>query len=97
MRLFLPAIGLGLVLALLLVYWHQVRMVNVKNSVRAQEVSQAKPVLIYEPAQVKAFQIRHGQELIISARMDKDRAWRSEEHTSELQSPMYLVCRLLLE
>src|SRR5437879_3024705 len=31
-----------------------------------------------------------------------DRGWaayhvRSEEHTSELQSPMYLVCRLLLE
>src|SRR5437879_13579109 len=25
------------------------------------------------------------------------RAKRSEEHTSELQSPMYLVCRLLLE
>src|SRR5437762_4744770 len=25
------------------------------------------------------------------------RADRSEEHTSELQSPMYLVCRLLLE
>src|SRR5437762_9849914 len=27
------------------------------------------------------------------ARLDQ----RSEEHTSELQSPMYLVCRLLLE
>src|SRR5437763_4902818 len=26
-----------------------------------------------------------------------DRVARSEEHTSELQSPMYLVCRLLLE
>src|SRR5437763_12365239 len=26
-----------------------------------------------------------------------DVAGRSEEHTSELQSPMYLVCRLLLE
>src|SRR5437763_16057563 len=26
-----------------------------------------------------------------------DRVGRSEEHTSELQSPMYLVCRLLLE
>src|SRR5437879_7060679 len=26
-----------------------------------------------------------------------DRVPRSEEHTSELQSPMYLVCRLLLE
>src|SRR5437764_9401692 len=25
------------------------------------------------------------------------RTQRSEEHTSELQSPMYLVCRLLLE
>src|SRR5437879_7272359 len=28
--------------------------------------------------------------------MDMD-VQRSEEHTSELQSPMYLVCRLLLE
>src|SRR5437762_10200300 len=27
----------------------------------------------------------------------KFREMRSEEHTSELQSPMYLVCRLLLE
>ena len=26
-----------------------------------------------------------------------DLAWRSEEHTSELQSPCNLVCRLLLE
>src|SRR5437762_3944936 len=26
-----------------------------------------------------------------------ERRKRSEEHTSELQSPMYLVCRLLLE
>src|SRR5437879_7079483 len=28
---------------------------------------------------------------------DHYRGARSEEHTSELQSPMYLVCRLLLE
>src|SRR5436189_2496634 len=28
---------------------------------------------------------------------DLPRENRSEEHTSELQSPMYLVCRLLLE
>src|SRR5437764_1921137 len=27
----------------------------------------------------------------------RDGDMRSEEHTSELQSPMYLVCRLLLE
>src|SRR5437764_10081716 len=32
------------------------------------------------------------------ARPDRQRLIeRSEEHTSELQSPMYLVCRLLLE
>src|SRR5437762_10597996 len=28
--------------------------------------------------------------------VDKTNPFRSEEHTSELQSPMYLVCRLLL-
>src|SRR5437764_3546664 len=28
---------------------------------------------------------------------DTGKSFRSEEHTSELQSPMYLVCRLLLE
>ena len=33
-----------------------------------------------------------GQEVELLIRRD-----RSEEHTSELQSPMYLVCRLLLE
>src|SRR5437879_7166675 len=31
------------------------------------------------------------------AGLDQRRRERSEEHTSELQSPMYLVCRLLLE
>src|SRR5437762_8737682 len=30
-------------------------------------------------------------------RVFAEQVWRSEEHTSELQSPMYLVCRLLLE
>src|SRR5690348_17395778 len=34
----------------------------------------------------------HGQR-----RLDRDRDDRSEEHTSELQSPVHLVCRLLLE
>src|SRR5437764_8913178 len=31
------------------------------------------------------------------AELPTDTEKRSEEHTSELQSPMYLVCRLLLE
>src|SRR5437879_8883005 len=33
----------------------------------------------------------------ISRHRVRDGDQRSEEHTSELQSPMYLVCRLLLE
>src|SRR5437763_16376379 len=32
-----------------------------------------------------------------TAALSPDTTTRSEEHTSELQSPMYLVCRLLLE
>src|SRR5258708_21518027 len=34
---------------------------------------------------------------ILAARKDPATAERSEEHTSELQSPDHLVCRLLLE
>src|SRR5258708_14168520 len=33
----------------------------------------------------------------LCARLHAGRALRSEEHTSELQSPDHLVCRLLLE
>src|SRR5437763_11027777 len=43
---------------------------------------------------------RRGILLAAQRRGDRGRAvlhHRSEEHTSELQSPMYLVCRLLLE
>src|SRR5437762_10289388 len=35
--------------------------------------------------------------LLVAIGFFADWAARSEEHTSELQSPMYLVCRLLLE
>src|SRR5437762_5084091 len=38
-------------------------------------------------ARIRSLQ-SHGRDMEVS---------RSEEHTSELQSPMYLVCRLLLE
>src|SRR3712207_7337237 len=34
---------------------------------------------------------------VLGAEGDADAARRSEEHTSELQSRQYLVCRLLLE
>src|SRR3712207_7584305 len=41
----------------------------------------------------------HPGELLVEAEvvLERDRRERSEEHTSELQSRQYLVCRLLLE
>src|SRR5437762_7567190 len=36
-------------------------------------------------------------QLSLGERAELFEIYRSEEHTSELQSPMYLVCRLLLE
>src|SRR3712207_4511521 len=38
-----------------------------------------------------------GARLLVLGPLVKDRKTRSEEHTSELQSRQYLVCRLLLE
>src|SRR5436189_2578304 len=44
----------------------------------------------------KAVVAHEDVEVTLGAARDFD-IFRSEEHTSELQSPMYLVCRLLLE
>src|SRR5437867_7254937 len=43
---------------------------------------------------------RRSQKQLLSNLLERgfrSREWRSEEHTSELQSPYDLVCRLLLE
>src|SRR5216684_5791931 len=45
------------------------------------------------PAQQRCEQHRGGKELLRHGGVE----WRSEEHTSELQSRLHLVCRLLLE
>src|SRR3712207_7893038 len=44
-------------------------------------------------ARVDAWAVLHHDDVLIRNRL----ALRSEEHTSELQSRQYLVCRLLLE
>src|SRR3712207_7713524 len=46
------------------------------------------------PALDQAFE---GHLVIGQEASEADFIWRSEEHTSELQSRQYLVCRLLLE
>src|SRR5258707_8298993 len=50
------------------------------------------------PEPVKLFCLHHVQQLGLYGQIHtRDFIKRSEEHTSELQSRQYLVCRLLLE
>src|SRR5437762_9871566 len=49
------------------------------------------------PRSVYSRLVRRGTELCLHRVQWYGSLGRSEEHTSELQSPMYLVCRLLLE
>src|SRR2546426_7853494 len=44
-----------------------------------------------------AIAVRHGGEIRAATDGGRSTTGRSEEHTSELQSPCNLVCRLLLE
>src|SRR5258708_24571727 len=48
-------------------------------------------------AQINAFEATGGRAVLIGRHYAPGPAPRSEEHTSELQSPDHLVCRLLLE
>src|SRR5436189_2617384 len=48
-------------------------------------------------AENEGFDLRGGEAGFKGDEGAEARGVRSEEHTSELQSPMYLVCRLLLE
>src|ERR1035441_11040030 len=69
-----------------------------KNSFSARSASSAScatttPLPPARPSALKT----HGRPYDLSARSASPRVWRSEEHTSELQSLRHLVCRLLLE
>src|SRR3712207_8576076 len=58
---------------------------------------------VWRPGERPVDRLRHGPELLrVQPRLapvqaPEHRGRRSEEHTSELQSRQYLVCRLLLE
>src|SRR3712207_7847392 len=66
-----------------------------------QHVGAAHPggdlVLELVRGRVRVFQRRPGAELHVQVDVAARAGPRSEEHTSELQSRQYLVCRLLLE
>src|SRR2546425_8257245 len=52
-------------------------------------------VVAHDGIDLLLLQRQQGFRLLLE--LDQDRLGRSEEHTSELQSLAYLVCRLLLE
>src|SRR5437764_11755881 len=66
------------------------RMNSIKFNLFASVALAAAMVLTVAPASAQ-------QPAAQAVAIDNDDIGRSEEHTSELQSPMYLVCRLLLE
>src|SRR5437762_11017760 len=70
-----------------------------KPSASAQEKKKTHRTSSGEPAHSFASRLAHlgtrTRNTVQIAAAEQDA--RSEEHTSELQSPMYLVCRLLLE
>src|SRR3712207_7177561 len=49
------------------------------------------------PAIMHLRDVMTGDMAIVESGYNQFSTWRSEEHTSELQSRQYLVCRLLLE
>src|SRR5258708_31985605 len=57
---------------------------------RSKAIVGQKPVITKAKKSIASFKLRQGMPIgVVEA--------RSEEHTSELQSPDHLVCRLLLE
>src|SRR5437763_9797765 len=56
-----------------------------------------RALAIDEAGDVAALERTAAEGFVLLGRMEAEDEARSEEHTSELQSPMYLVCRLLLE
>src|SRR3712207_3088343 len=49
------------------------------------------------PGQTEGVDAVEPERVTVTLALNQHDEWRSEEHTSELQSRQYLVCRLLLE
>src|SRR5687768_17806232 len=68
------------------------------QGVDGQEVAHLAQVAGVEPPEAELFPVEQDQGgLPVGAEGEREAVGRSEEHTSELQSRLHLVCRLLLE
>src|SRR2546429_5975146 len=63
----------------------------------AQVTLVAGPVHLRTPRGVQRIDVQSAQQMFDAVHQQLPQAGRSEEHTSELQSRLHLVCRLLLE
>src|SRR5437879_11165221 len=90
----LACLGAVILFLLVVIFWRYVSLGSVSAAA-------AMPLLIYflwAPRHAPPLAVTVGALAAALLILYKHRGnLRSEEHTSELQSPMYLVCRLLLE
>src|SRR5574341_187962 len=75
---------------------HRMNAFEVKN-IRPPNVAFASRLDSSSPSHDRSKSIRKIRAALSMSELSKINAGRSEEHTSELQSPTNLVCRLLLE
>src|SRR2546422_4214532 len=64
---------------------------------RAREAPSTERISIQCPSSMMSMSVAVSQKNTLPGRPKTTSALRSEEHTSELQSRLHLVCRLLLE
>src|SRR3712207_7752165 len=78
--------------------WHEIRQ-KFRNPLAAPAVHDGGEVDLYQVGAHDAPQVAgiESHEQVASVEVEAHEGSRSEEHTSELQSRQYLVCRLLLE
>src|SRR3712207_7187229 len=67
------------------------------RSARQQQPDEQRSGVTHENARRMEIEDEECREGTEHQRQDMSLRWRSEEHTSELQSRQYIVCRLLLE
>src|SRR5437763_7190468 len=74
-----------------------VDLVHVGERLQDEPVHLARHEALHLPLEVRERLLARQRAERLEPHAERRAVARSEEHTSELQSPMYLVCRLLLE